>query len=61
MTNGQKLFSACMATNLKPGSHYLQGTATVAEGQVAANNWKMFYFYCNELQQLLVAADSQQV
>ena len=31
------------------------------EGPFAANNWKIFYFYCNGLQQSLVAADSQLV
>ena len=44
-----------------PGSHSFQVAATIAEGQVTVNNWKFFYFYCNGLRQLLVAADSQLV
>ena len=47
--------------SLKPGSHQLQFVVTVAEGLVAVNNWKIFYFDSNGLQQLLVAADSQLV
>ena len=47
---------------VKPRSHQLQVAATVAKGyQVTLHNWKCFYFYCNGLRQLLVAADSQLV
>ena len=28
---------------------FLLVAATVAEGKVAANNWDIFYFYCNGL------------
>ena len=38
------------------GFHFKAWFTLLAEGQVAAINWKIFYFYCNGLRQLLVAA-----